>query len=353
MTYAPLPEFDHEHVTTVSGARSGITITVAIHSSRLGPALGGCRLSNYDSWADGVTDALQLSAAMTLKNAAAGLDAGGGKAVITLGTGETLDLQRRRDVLFDLGDLVESLDGRYRTAEDVGIDQDDLRIVAERTRHVVGLPGHTPGRGGPAQDTALGVYASIYATLEAMGTPGVVGRTVTISGLGQVGGRLARLLTADGAQLIVADVDPSRRTLADELGARWVSADDVLVTPAEVFVPAALGGVLTATTIDVLAVRAVVGPANNQLAVRDGADRLAERGILYAPDFVVNAGGVIGLAMATEGADRALIDQRVRAIGDTLRASFREAQDQGITPLAAAEGIAAARLADAVGQPHK
>jgi leucine dehydrogenase len=344
MTYAALPEFSHERVTTVVGARSGATITVALHSSALGPALGGCRLWNYDSWLDGVADALQLSSAMTLKNAAAGLDAGGGKSVIGLRKGEVLD---------HLGDLIETLDGRYRTAEDVGTTQLDMGIVAERTRHVVGLPAQNGGSGEPAHDTALGVYSSIGATLEAMGTPGIEGATITMSGLGQVGGRLARLLAADGARLIVADVDPTRRAVAEELGARWVSIDDVLTTPADVFVPAALGGVLTDAAIDALAVRAVVGPANNQLARREGADRLADRGIIYAPDFVVNAGGVIYLTMAAEGADRSKIDDRVRGIGDTLRMAYREAGEKGITPLAAAEGIAAARLAGALGHSHQ
>ncbi|SMQ57680.1 Glu/Leu/Phe/Val dehydrogenase family protein [Agreia sp. VKM Ac-1783] len=352
MTYPGLPDFDHERVTTVVGERSGATITVALHSSRLGPALGGCRLWNYDSWLDGVVDALRLSSAMTLKNAAAGLNAGGGKSVIALRRGEVLDPQRRRNALLDLGDLVETFDGRYRTAEDVGTNEADMGVVAERTPHVVGLPAQGGGTGNPAHDTALGVYASIGATLEAMGAPGIVGKTITISGLGQVGGRLAKLLAADGAQLIVADVNPACRALADELGAQWVSIEEVLVTRAHVFVPAALGGVLTDDVIDALPVRAVVGPANNPLAHREGADRLAERGILYAPDFVVNAGGVIYLTMAAEGADRSIIDDRVRGIGDTLRAAFRDADEKGITPLAAAEGIAAARLADAIGRSH-
>jgi leucine dehydrogenase len=349
MTYPDLPDFDHERVTTVVGERSGATITVAVHSSRLGPAVGGCRLLDYDSWLDGVADALRLSSAMTLKNAAAGLNAGGGKSVIALRKGEVLDSRRRRDALLDLGDLVETFEGRYRTAEDVGTNEADMRVVAERTRHVVGLSAGSGGSMNPAPDTALGVYSSIGATLEAMGTPGIEGKIVAISGLGQVGGRLARLLAADGAQLIVADLNPAHRALADELGARWVSIEEVLSTQADVFVPAALGGVLTDAVIDALHVRAVVGPANNPLANREGADRLAERGILYAPDFVVNAGGVIYLTLAAEGADRATIDERVRGIGEVLLATFRDADEKSITPLAAAEGIAAARLAATIG----
>jgi len=340
-----LPDFDHEHVATVVGPRSGATMTVALHSSRLGPALGGCRLWNYDTWLDGVTDALRLSSAMTLKNAAAGLDVGGGKSVIALRPGETLDPDRRRAALLDLGDLVEELDGRYRTAEDVGTTEHDMVVVAERTRHVVGLPAHNGGSGEPAGDTALGVHSGIAATLDVLGTPGIEGTTITISGLGQVGGRLAHQLAASGARLVLADVNPARKSVADELGARWVSVDEALVTPADVFVPAGLGGVLTDEVIDALAVRAVVGPANNALAGREGAARLAARGILYAPDFVVNAGGVIYLTMAAEGASRRAIDERVRGIGDTLRLAYRDAGLRGITPLEAAEELAAARIA--------
>lgn len=345
MNSAPL--FDHEHVTTAKGARSGLPMTVALHSSRLGPALGGCRLWNYPSWFDGMADALQLSAAMTMKNAAAGLDAGGGKSVVALRPGEVLSGDRRRAALLDLGDLVEELDGQYRTAEDVGTTEHDMAVVAERTRHVVGLPTHAGGSGEPAGPTALGVYASILTTFEALGIDSIAGRRVTISGLGQVGSRLARRLAERGAVLTLADVNPARRSVADELGARWVSVDDALTARADVFVPAGIGGVLTSEVIDALDVQAVAGPANNPLAHRDGAQRLGERGILYAPDFVVNAGGVIHLSLTAEGAGREAIDRRVLGIGDTLRRVFTAARLNGTTPLAEAEQLANARIAAA------
>ncbi len=343
-TLDTLPGFDHEHVSTTVGSRSGITMTVALHSSRLGPALGGCRLWTYATWFDGLVDALRLSSAMTLKNAAAGLDAGGGKSVIALTPGETLDADRRRDALLDLGDLVEEFDGRYRTAGDVGTTEHDMSVIAERTAHVVGLPSAGGGSGGPAGATALGVHAGILAAFESLGIHDVAGRTVVISGLGQVGGRLARLLAAQGAHLVLADVDESRKALTDELGARWVPVDEALSVAADMFVPAGTGGVLTPEVIDALEVRAVVGPANNPLAHREGAEQLAARGILYAPDFVVNAGGVIHLALTAEGADQSSIDRRVRGIGDTTRHLIAEARRRGTTPLIEAEYLARDRI---------
>ncbi|WAC65423.1 Glu/Leu/Phe/Val dehydrogenase family protein [Agrococcus sp. SL85] len=340
-----VPDFTHERVLTATGARSGLVITVALHSSALGPALGGCRMWGYPSWADGQADALRLSAAMTMKNAAAGLDAGGGKSVIALPQGVVLDGERRRAALLDLGDLVEAMDGRYRTAEDVGTTEHDMLVVRERTAHVVGLPAESGGAGEPAGATALGVFSSVAPTLEAaFGDASIDGRTFVISGLGQVGGRLARMLAGHGARLAVTDIDPGKRALADELGARWISPEAALTTAADVLVPAGLGGILTDEAIESLPVRAVVGPANNPLADRSGAERLAERGIVYAPDFVVNAGGVIHLQGIADGLEWPAIAERLTGIGDTVRHVLSTAGDRGITPLAAAEELAMARI---------
>ncbi|WP_438352379.1 Glu/Leu/Phe/Val dehydrogenase dimerization domain-containing protein [Microbacterium sp. CJ88] len=348
MTHAlPLPEFTHERVEVVTGRRSGLFLTVALHSSVLGSALGGARLWTYPHWSDALGDALRLSAAMTLKNAAAGLDAGGGKSVIGLPEGTVLDAERRRAAFLDLGDVVESMGGLYRTAEDVGSTTEDMLVVSERTAHVVGLPESGGGSGEPAGPTSLGVYASLQATLERVtGSAEVAGRRITISGLGQVGSRLAVRLAAEGALLTLTDVNPAKRDLVAELGARWVSPGEEHLVPADVFVPAGIGGILTAEVIDALDARAVCGPANNPLAAHEGADRLAARGILYAPDFVVNAGGVIYLDHEAKGlGTRAEIMDRVTGIGDTVRRIFAEAEARGVTPLAAAEGLAAERLA--------
>ncbi|MFS0732414.1 Glu/Leu/Phe/Val dehydrogenase dimerization domain-containing protein [Microbacterium sp. 1P10UB] len=342
----PLPDLTHERVEVVTGRRSGLFVAVALHSSVLGSALGGARLWTYPHWSDALGDALRLSAAMTLKNAAAGLDAGGGKSVIGLTEGTVLDEERRRAAFLDLGDVVESFGGLYRTAEDVGSTTEDMLVVSERTDHVVGLPEAGGGSGEPAGPTSLGVHASLLATLERVtGTASVEGRRITVSGLGQVGSRLAVRLAAEGAVLTVTDVNPGKRDLAAELGATWVPAGEEHLVPADVFVPAGIGGLLTDDVIDALDARAVCGPANNPLASRAGADRLAGRGILYAPDFVVNAGGVIYLDLeAKKLGSRAEIMQRVAGIGDTIRRVFDEAERRGVTPLAAAEGLAAERL---------
>jgi leucine dehydrogenase len=317
----------------------------------LGSALGGARLWTYPHWSDALGDALRLSAAMTLKNAAAGLDAGGGKSVIGLPEGTILDAERRRAAFLDLGDAVESLGGLYRTAEDVGSTTEDMLVVSERTSHVVGLPDAVGGSGEPAGPTSLGVYASIIATLDrVVGSGDVRDRRVTVAGLGQVGGRLAERLAAEGAVLTVTDVNPAKRALAAELDAAWVEPSEAHLVPADVFVPAGIGGVLTDDVIDALDARAVCGPANNPLADRSGADRLAARGVLYAPDFVVNAGGVIYLDLeAKHLGSRETIMGRVAGIGDTLRRVFDEADARGVTPLAAAEGLAAERLRMGVG----
>lgn len=342
----PLPDFTHERVEVITGRRSGLFIAVALHSSVLGSALGGARLWTYPHWSDALGDVLRLSAAMTLKNAAAGLDAGGGKAVIGLEEGTVLDEGRRRAAFLDLGDVVESLGGLYRTAEDVGSTTEDMLTVSERTAHVVGLPDVMGGSGEPAGPTSVGVYAALRAVLERVtGSADVEGRRITISGLGQVGGRLAVRLAAEGAVLTATDVNPSRRQLAADLGMTWVEPGTEHLVPADVFVPAGIGGLLTDEVIDALDAAAVCGPANNPLAAHDGAERLAGRGILYAPDFVVNAGGVIYLDLeAKRLGTRAEIIERVAHIGDTVRAILDDAGERGITPLQAAEEIAAARL---------
>ncbi|MGC5078153.1 Glu/Leu/Phe/Val dehydrogenase dimerization domain-containing protein [Agrococcus sp. DT81.2] len=346
-----IPEFSHERVLTSMGARSGLVITVALHSSVLGPALGGCRMWTYPTWADAQADALRLSAAMTLKNAAAGLDAGGGKSVIALPLGIPIDSDLRHAALLDLGDMVESLGGLYRTAEDVGTTEHDMLVVRERTEHVVGLPAESGGAGEPAGATALGVYSAIAPTLEeAFGSDRIEDRSFVISGLGQVGGRLARMLAGHGATLFVTDIDERKRQLADELGARWIAPDAALTTPADVLVPAGLGGILTDAVIDRLPVRAVVGPANNPLAEHSGAERLAARGIVYAPDFVVNAGGVIHLQGIADGLQWPAIAERLTGIGDTLRGVLASARERGVTPLAAAEALAAERIDAAKGR---
>jgi leucine dehydrogenase len=341
-----VPEFDHERVLVVTGRRSGLTIIVAVHSTRLGQALGGCRVWHYDDWQDALADALRLSAAMTLKNAAAGLARGGGKAVIHIPRGTQLTEEGMHAAMLDLGDAVESLDGAYMTAEDVGTSAELMAVVALRTAHVCGLPAAQGGVGEPADATAAGVLAAIGSTVDALdGTREVSGVHVVVSGLGQVGGRLARSLAAGGARLTVTDVDQSKKSLAAELGARWVEPADAHRVEADLFVPCGLGGALTPRVVDELRVRAVVGAANNQLSHRSVAQQLTDRDILWAPDFVANGGGVIYLDAASDAdADLDAIARRVEAIGDTVTAILRDAAASGTTTLLAAERIAADRL---------
>lgn len=343
---AAVAELDHERVVSVRGARSGLPITVAVHSTRLGPALGGCRVWQYADWREGQADAMRLSAAMTLKCAVAGLATGGGKSVIALAPGETLTGARRRDAMLDLGDIVESLGGSYRTAEDVGTTAEDMQVVRERTAHVFGLPTATGGVGEPAEPTAIGVYAAMRTTLQrVLGRSSFAGVRVTVSGLGQVGSRLALRLAAEGAVLTVADVNLEKQSLAVELGARWVSPADAIAVPADLFVPAGVGGVLTDEAIDRLDCLAVVGAANNQLADESGAQRMADRNILWAPDFVANGGGAL-FAILVDGEGQQYDDVllRVEKISETIDLIFDEAERTHTTPLAAARQIARERL---------
>ncbi|MRG61099.1 Glu/Leu/Phe/Val dehydrogenase family protein [Agromyces sp. CFH 90414] len=347
----PLDAPGHERVLVSRGRRSGLTVVVAVHSTVLGQALGGARLWQYEHWTDALADALRLSEAMTMKNAAAGLARGGGKAVIHVPTGVEVDDALRRAAMLDLGDAVEALGGAYMTAEDVGTSAELMAVVAERTAHVCGLPPEQGGVGEPADATAAGVHAGLLATLEHVtGRREVAGRHVVIAGLGQVGGRLARQLAAEGARLTVTDVADDKRALAEELGAEWVEPAEAALVEADVFAPCGLGGVLTPEVVRRLRVRAVVGAANNQLASRDVADLLRQRGIAWAPDFVVNAGGVVYLDLAsTPGVGAAERAERIAAIGDTVGRVLREADASGETTLAAAERLANARLAAARG----
>ena len=335
--------FAHEKVVAATGERSGLAMIVAVHSTTLGPALGGCRLWSYDSWGDALADALRLSSGMTSKNALAGLDAGGGKSVIMLPAGTALDGDARRDAFLDLGDLVESLGGSYRTAEDVATTSADMAVIAERTAHVVGLPTETGGHGDPAEYTARGVYAGLRETLRrSTGSADLTGRRITVAGLGQVGSRLATRLAAEGAVLTVTDFNPGRAVFAAELGAEWVAPDEAHRVPADVFVPAGVGGMLSDEVIAELAATAVCGPANNQLA-SPGADlALRARGILYAPDFLVNAGGVIRLG--DELSDDEAVLARIDAIERTLGEVFDEAERSGVTTVEAADRLVAERL---------
>jgi leucine dehydrogenase len=335
----------YEDLRVVSGLRSDATIAIAVHSTALGPALGGVRMWHYDSAAHGVADALRLARAMTYKAAAAGLDLGGGKGVICTPTPERPGGELRRRMLLDFGDAVESLGGRYVTAEDVGTGAADMVVIAERTAHVVGLPSEHGGSGDPSPLTARGVLAAIGACLEhRFGNASVSGIRICVVGVGNVGSRLARMLAGAGAELAIADIDPARKALAEELGATWVDPEEAIAADCDVLAPCALGGAIDAGTITGLRCQIVCGSANNVLADEALAGTLARRGILLAPDFIANAGGLIDVYAELHDLDAEVVVRLVDQIGSTLRRILEAADRKGVTPLAAAQEQALERL---------
>jgi leucine dehydrogenase len=307
----------------------------------------------YDDSRAALRDVLRLSRAMTYKAAVADLPLGGGKGVIIATRSQGRSSKLRHAVLLDFADTVDALEGRYITAEDVGTSSHDMRLIAERTRHVVGLPRRLGGSGDPSPYTASGVEFAIRACCERVfSSDSLEGRSVCVIGLGHVGSRVAKRCAKAGAKLQVSDIDSSKRRVAEQLGAQWVTTKQALETEAEVLAPCALGGVLDDDSVPRLRCRVIAGAANNQLASERIADLLVARGILWAPDFVVNAGGLINIAEELGEYDPATAHRRVRAIGDTLRRIFDEAEASGTTPLAAAMELASRRLAEAqAGQP--
>ncbi len=322
---------------------SGAWMFVCVHSTARGPAGGGTRLRVYPAPADGLADGMRLSQAMTQKMAAAGLPRGGGKAVLAVPELPTGDA--RRQLLLRYGELVASLGGTYRTAGDMNISPADLDVVAERCPWVYGTTG---AGGNSGRGTARGVLHGIRASAEhVFGSADLAGRTVLVQGVGAVGHDLARMLLEDGARVLVSDVDAGlARSVAEEVGGAVVPVEGALETECDVLSPCAVGGVLDARSIPSLRCRIVAGSANNQLADPEDAERLHAAGVLYAPDFVVNAGGVLQLLGLEElGWDEAELERRLAGIGDTLRGLYRDAEQEGGTPAAAAERLVGRRLA--------
>jgi len=324
------PEFDeHESLHYVQDPDAGLMAIIAIHSTALGPAAGGCRRWQYASDENALTDALRLSRGMTYKNAIAGLPFGGGKAVILAN-----DLAPKSARMFRaFGREVESLNGRYITAEDVGVSVEDMREVQQETQFVSGLPQSGDSAGGdPSPWTALGVFLGIEAAVEAkLGVGSVKDLSVAVQGVGHVGLHLCRLLHEAGAKLVVADVNGDNlQQVKDEMPVSEISPTDVLYADVDVLAPCALGNILTSVTIPKLRASVIAGAANNQLATTEDGMRLAERRILYAPDYVVNAGGIISVAREFLGQS---CEDEVRAevnrIPERMRAIFNAAQESG------------------------
>jgi leucine dehydrogenase len=299
----------------------------------------------YDDARAALQDVLRLSRAMTYKAAVADLPLGGGKGVIMAPPHVRLPSERRHAALLDFADTVQALDGAYITAEDVGTSSRDMTVIAERTRFVAGLARSRGGSGDPSPFTALGVEAAIRACCErTFGTDSLRGRSVCVIGTGHVGSRLARRCARAGAKLVLADVDEGKRRLAEQLGARWTTPARALEAEVDVLAPCALGGVLNEDTVPKLRCRVIAGAANNQLSDENVADLLTARGILWAPDFVANAGGIINIAQELNGYDASAARRHVRGIGDTLGQIFDVADSIGATPLTAAMELARRRL---------
>lgn len=335
---------NHEQVVFCNDIDTGLKAIIAIHSTVLGPSAGGLRMWPYASEEEAVTDVLRLSRGMSYKNAMAGLSLGGGKAVI-IGDAKK---DKTPELMRAFGRFVDSLGGRYITAEDVGMSVPDMAFIREETTYVI---GNEAGSGDPSPYTAHGVYCGIKSALRhAKGSDNLKGVKVAIQGMGNVGYNLARELTEAGAKLVVADIEPTRVERAvKELGAESVGVNDVLFVEADVLAPCALGAVINDKTVDAIKAPIIAGGANNQLAHDQHGKRLAERGILYAPDYVINGAGIMNCSLEYEGRfttpDASM--KWVEGIGDTLDEIFTEAQKSGKPTNEVADALARARIADA------
>jgi leucine dehydrogenase len=346
LTFEDLLEtWDGETAVIRRDPESGAWIFICVHSTRLGPAGGGTRMKVYDTPAEALQDAMRLSAAMTSKLAIAGLPFGGGKAVIAVP--EIPRGERRRALLLRYADLVESLGGTYRTSSDMNTGPADMDVIGERTDHVFGRSVQAGGSGNPGPSTAVGVYHGIRASLRHVdGSDELEGRTVVVQGAGGVGSPLADLLATAGAAVLIADVDPDRaRAVAARVGGAVLPLDQLFETECDVYAPCAVGGSLSVETVPRLRCRIVAGSANNQLAEPGAAELLHARGILYAPDYVINAGGAIAI-VGLEQLDwsRSELDEALARIGETLRQIYEGADARGISTAAAADVLAEERL---------
>lgn len=340
--FSSVDRMGHTHVLFGADDESGLKAIIAIHSTALGPALGGTRFYPYASEEEALADVLRLSRGMTLKNSAAGLDLGGGKAVI-IGDPRLIKTER---LLRAYGRMIDSLSGLYITAEDVGTSPADMAIVGRETRWVAGRAAVDGGSGDPSPSTALGLFSSLQAVAEHLwGNSDLSGRSVAVQGLGKVGYHYVRLLTAAGVKVFVSDLwQPSIDRAVADFDAVPVAPDDLISQPVDIVSPCAMGGILNEESIPTLKCKAIVGSANNQLATDKDAERLADSGILYAPDFVVNSGGVINVAEELRGyrGDRA--EARVRNLQVRTKEILAVAAERDITPHQAAVDVALARI---------
>jgi leucine dehydrogenase len=335
------PDFDdHEVMHFVTDHATGLKAIIAVHSTHLGPGAGGTRFWHYAQGSDAVADALRLSRGMSFKNAMAGLRLGGGKAVILADGTRT----KTPEMLAAYGRAIDGLGGAYVTAEDVGITVADLVAVSKHTRYVSGLPAAQGAAGGdPGPFTSYGVYLGVKAAVRrALGKSSLQGLHIAIQGAGSVAGGLARLAARDGARISIADIDQARaQKVADDVGGTVVAPADIMTLEADVLSPNALGAILTQESIAALRVPVVAGGANNQLATPAEGDLIHQRGILYAPDYVINAGGIINVGSEYLGdSDEAGVNRKIEEIPGRLDSIWAESDATGRNPAAVADAMA-------------
>jgi leucine dehydrogenase len=336
--------FDHEQLLVCNDNKTGLKAIIAIHNTVLGPGLGGTRMWNYSNEAEAFKDVLRLSRGMTFKASISGLNLGGAKAVI-IGDAKT---QKNEALMRRFGRFVNNLAGKYITAEDVGTTTRDMEYVNMETNHVVGLPESRGGGGDPSPVTAYGVYVGIKASAKkAYGSDDLSGKKVSVMGIGKVGMHLVELLHNDGCQLIVSDINEQALKEAANYGAKVVSLSEIYGENVNIFAPCALGGILNDETIPQLSCDIVAGAANNQLGVEDvHGPALQERGILYAPDFLINAGGLINVYSEHQGYNRENAMRDTEEIYNTLLNIYQLSEDQKLHTQKAATSLAEKRIND-------
>ena len=341
------PSYDaHEGVHMFHDAKSGLKAIIAVHSTARGPAAGGCRMWNYDSGEAMLKDALRLSQGMSYKNAMADIPLGGGKAVIW---GDARK-DKSPELFRAFGRAVESLQGKYITAEDVGVSVADMEIVREETTYVAGLSHGEAASGDPSPVTAKGVFLGLLETAKrAFGTDDLNGRTVAVQGVGHVGSYVCDHLAEAGAKLIVTDIDQAAlEAVAQRTGASIVAPDAIYDAKADIFAPCALGAVVNEKTLDRFHFKAIAGGANNQLVVPEMGELLRRKGILYAPDYVINGGGIINVAAEISGNySRDWVEAKLAKLVETLGAVLDEALSTGTPTNQVADRIARQRIASA------
>ncbi len=343
MIFTEMEQGDYEQLVFCQDKASGLKAIICIHDTTLGPALGGIRFWNYEREEDAITDVLRLAKGMTYKNAAAGLNLGGGKAVV-IG-----DASKDKSEAFfrSLGRYINNLGGRYIAAEDVGTTVEDMDFIYQETDYVCGVSEAYGSSGNPSPFTALGLYVAMKRTAkEAFGSDDLSNKTVAVQGVGNVAYSLCKHLHEAGAKLIVTDINEKAVQCAvDDFGAESVGLDDIYSVDADIFAPCALGGILNDETIPELKVKAICGSANNQLLdIETHGKALEDRGIVYAPDYVVNSGGVINVADELEGYNKERATAKVNDVYNQIDKIFTIAKDENISPQLAADHLAESRI---------